>query len=241
MNRRATTAEAARLRTVHIATDAGRWMRAELASPAGAPRGAVIVVHELFGLTDHLRDVTRRLAGEGYVALALDLFGHRGGRVRCLMAELGRMLTGRGPRTGTMADLAAAQRWLAAHPWHRELPSAVVGFCWGGGVVLGFVTRGEQLDAAAAFYGRNPPLEAVDAVSCPVLAVYGEKDRFITPGADALRAAMERAGKICEAHVVPGVGHSFMNDRRGNHPEAVEEGWRTLLDFFERHLQRPQP
>lgn len=240
MNQRATIGEA-RLRTIRIASDDGRWIRAELAAPTGAPRGAVIVVHELFGLTDHLRDVTRRLAREGYVALALDLFGHRGGRVRCLMVELGRLLTGRGPRTETVTDLAAAQRWLGAHPSYRELPSAVVGFCWGGGLVLGFVTRGGTIDAAAAFYGRNPPLEAVDAVSCPVLAVYGEKDRFITPGAEALRSAMERAGKTFEAHVVPGVGHSFMNERRRHDPAAVELGWRVLLDFFGRNLGRPQP
>lgn len=229
------------LRTIRIATDPGRWMRAHLAAPAGAPRGAVIVVHELFGLTDHLRDVARRLAGEGYLALALDLFGHRGGRVRCLMAELGRLLVGRGPRTEIVADLAAAARWLEAHPAYRELPSAVVGFCWGGGLVLSFVTRGGTVDAAAAFYGRNPPLEAVGAVSCPVLAVYGETDRFITPGAEALRSAMERAGKTFEAHVVPAVGHSFMNERRRHDPAAVERGWRVLLDFLGRHLGRPQP
>ena len=157
MNRRATIGEA-RLRTIRLASDDRRWIRAELADPTGAPRGAVIVVHGLFWLTDHVRDVTRRLAHEGYVALALDLFGHRGGRVRCLTVEFGRLVTGRGPRTESVTDLTADQRWLGARPLYRELPSAVVGFCWGGGLVLGFVVRGGTIDAAAAFDGRNPPL-----------------------------------------------------------------------------------
>lgn len=97
-----------RRRSVRLPTDAGREMLAELAAPPGQPRGAVIVVHELFGLTDHLRDVADRLAAEGYLALAVDLFGHRGGRLRCLLGELGRMLIGGGPADSALADLEVA-------------------------------------------------------------------------------------------------------------------------------------
>jgi len=187
-------------------------MQAELAMPGNAPQASVIVVHEIFGLTDHLRDVARRLAEEGYAALAVDLFGHRGGRLRCLMAELGRMLTGRASASATSRDLEAARGWLRAQGGLAGQPVGIVGFCWGGGVVLGFVARDDadavELEAAAAFYGRNPPLESVRDVSCPVLAVYGERDRFVTPGAVALRDAMEAGGKTFESRVVPGVGHS---------------------------------
>lgn len=224
------------LSRIEVPTADGRTMLAELAVPSRSARGAVLVVHELFGLTDHLRDVARRLADAGYVGVALDLFSHRGGRVRCLMAELGRMVGGRGPRSGTLDDLAAAGAWLSSHPDYATLPTAVVGFCWGGGVVLSYITGGPDVDAAAAFYGRNPPLEAVANITCPVLAVYGGTDRFITPGAEALRTAMEHEGKRIEVHVVSGVGHSFMNERRRHDPAAVATGWRVLLDFLDRHL-----
>jgi carboxymethylenebutenolidase len=227
------------LSRLEIGTADGRTMIGELALPPGPPRGAVLVVHELFGLTDHLRDVARRLSDAGYVGVALDLFSHRGGRVRCLMAELGRMLVGRGPGSAALDDLAAAGRWLSSHAEYAELPTAVIGFCWGGGLVLSFVTGGPDVDAVAAFYGRNPPLDEVGNIGCPVLAVYGATDRFVTPGAEALRAAMEREGKSFEVHVVPGVGHSFMNERRRHDPAAVAGGWRILLDFLDRHLASP--
>lgn len=224
------------LSRIELPTADRRVMLAELARPAPPARGVVFVVHELFGLTEHLRDVAWRLAEAGYVAVALDLFGHRGGRVRCLMAELGRMVVGLGPRSATLEDLDAARAWLSRHPEYRTLPSAVVGFCWGGGLVLSYITRGPDVDAAAAFYGRNPPLEEVAKIRCPVLAVYGATDRFVTPGAEALRTVMEREGKSIEVHVVPAVGHSFMNERRRHDPVAVATGWRVLLDFLDRHL-----
>jgi carboxymethylenebutenolidase len=231
-----------RRRSVRLPTDAGREMLAELAAPPGQPRGAVIVVHELFGLTDHLRDVADRLAAEGYLALAVDLFGHRGGRLRCLLGELGRMLIGGGPADSALADLEVAAAWLRRQPSYRGLPVGIVGFCWGGGAVLALVTRPDAaVDAAAAFYGRNPPLDEVANVTCPVLAVYGAKDRFVTPSAGRLREAMTRAGRAFEAHVVPDVGHSFMNERRRHDPVAVATGWQLLLTFFGRHLTADEP
>lgn len=78
--------------------------------------------------------------------------------------------------------------------------------------------------------------EEVAKIRCPVLAVYGATDRFVSPGAEALRTAMEREGGSIEVHVVPGVGHSFMNERRRHDPVAVATGWRVLLDFLDRHL-----
>lgn len=83
--------------------------------------------------------------------------------------------------------------------------------------------------------GRNSPLEG-SPTPCPVLAVYGSTDRFVSPGAEALRTAMEHEGKRTEVHVVPGVGHSFMNERRRHDPAAVATGWRVLLDCLDRHL-----
>jgi carboxymethylenebutenolidase len=217
----------------------GATMAGMLAVPAGAsPVPAVVLVHELFGLDAAIRDAATRLAGNGYAALAVDLFGHRGGRVICLMRELAGMVSGHGPASQVLADLEAAVEWLGHHPRSDPARTAMVGFCWGGGVTLAFATESAELRAAAAFYGRNPrPLDRVDSITCPVLAVYGEKDRFVTPGAAPLADAMAARGKRFEWHVVEGVGHSFMRHTSRNYrPEAGEEGWRLLLDFLGREL-----
>jgi len=218
----------------------GATMAALLTVSRGAqPVPGVVLVHELFGLDGVIRDAASRLAGNGYAALAVDLFGHRGGRAACLMRELGSMLTGRGTGSQVLADLEAAVDWLGSYPRTDPARIAMVGFCWGGGVTLAFATESDDLRAAAAFYGRNPrPLERVASVGCPVLGVYGAKDRLVTPAGQRLAEAMAAHGKRFEWHVVDGVGHGFMrHTARAFRPEAGEEGWRLLLDFLGRELR----
>jgi carboxymethylenebutenolidase len=218
----------------------GAMMTGYLAVSRGArPVAGVVLVHELFGLDGVIRDAASRLAGNGYAALAVDLFGHRGGRTVCLMRELASMLTGHGGGSQVLADLESAVDWLGGYPRTDPARIAMVGFCWGGGVTLAFATESDDLRAAAAFYGRNPrPLDRVGSIRCPVLAVYGERDRFVTPGARRLAEAMAAHGKRFEWHVVDGVGHGFMrHTARGFRPEAGEEGWRLLLDFLGRELR----
>lgn len=229
----------------------GAAMAGVLAVSRGTqPVPGVVLVHELFGLDGAIRDAATRLAGNGYAALAVDLFGHRGGRAVCLMRELAGMVSGHGAGSQVLGDLESAVEWLGGHPRTDPARIAMVDSCWGGGVTLAFATESDELRAAAAFYGRNPrPLDRVGSISCPVLAVYGEKDRFVTPAAARLADAMAAHGKRFEWHVVDGVGHGFMrHTSRGYRPEAGEEGWRLLLDFLGRELRpaiagggRPRP
>lgn len=230
------------LTEVEIPLADGRRMGGLLAVRRGAtPVAGVVLVHELFGLDGAIRDSAVRLADNGFAALAVDLFGHRGGRAICLMRELGAMVSGHGPGSQVLADLEAAGEWLGNQHRVDAARIAMVGFCWGGGVTLAFATESGDLRAAAAFYGRNPrPLARVEAIGCPVLAVYGAKDRFVTPGAQRLAEAMAANGKPFEWHVVDGVGHGFMrHTSRGYRPEAGEQGWRLLMDFLARELRPP--
>lgn len=228
------------LREVEIPVADGRRMSGMLAvHRSAAPVASVVLVHELFGLDGAIRDAAVRLSDNGYAALAIDLFSHRGGRAVCLLRELGTIITGHGPGSQVLADLEAGVEWLADQPRVDPGRVAMVGFCWGGGLTLAFATESGDLRAAAAFYGRNPkPLERVGSIGCPVLAVYGAKDRFVTPGARSLAEAMAARGKPFEWHVVPGVGHGFMrHTSRRYRADAGEEGWRLLLDFLGRELR----
>ncbi len=217
----------------------GRTMRGVLARPdLAAPVAGVVLVHEIFGLDQAIREAAIRLADHGYAALAVDLFSHRGGRAVCLMRELGGMVSGRGSGSRTLVDLESGVDWLADQPAVDGARVGMVGFCWGGGVTLAFATEAGDLRAAAAFYGSNPrPLERVESIRCPVLAVYGSKDRFVTPGARPLADAMAARGKPFEWHVVEGVGHGFMRTTsRAYRADTGAEGWRLLLDFLDRQM-----
>jgi carboxymethylenebutenolidase len=210
----------------------GAWAAAE------SPRGAVLVVHENRGLTDHIRSVAGRLAASGYSALALDLLSEEGGTAAFgdeaeVTAALNNV-----PDTRFVADMKSAVGEIA-----RRLPRAkigAVGFCFGGGMVWSLLAAGEpRLAAAAPFYGPLPDgADFTGSRKAAVLAVYGELDERVNASRDAAGRALEAAGVTHEIVTYPGAGHAFFNDtgQRYNRAAAVS-AYDKLTGWFESHLR----
>ncbi len=201
-------------------------------------RPAVIVIHENRGLNPHIEDVARRLAVEGYLALAPDLLSVAGGtpseedKARALHAQTER------------EDMIAAA--LAAIPFmqkHAESTGKVgaVGFCFGGGVVNRMAAGNGDLAAAVPYYGVQVVAEMVPAIRAPLLLHYAESDENINKGIAAYEAALKSNGKTFTIYVYPGTQHAFNNDTgtaRYN-KAAADLAWSRTLAFFAQHLGAP--
>lgn len=183
-----------------------------LALPAGSgPFAPVLVCHENRGLTDHIRDVTRRVAQAGYIGLAVDLLSRQGGTGKVTDAAQVPGLLGRMPMEQLVGDFRAGYTYLQSRPETRKGAVGMVGFCLGGGVTWLAAGRMPELKAAVPCYGPNPPLGDVPNVRAAVLAMYGERDTRINQGIPPIEEAMRKDGKTFEKMVYPGAGHGFRN------------------------------
>jgi len=227
---------------IDVPTPAGA-MPAQLSRPAGAgPFPAVVVIQEAFGLNAHIKDVGQRLAGEGYVTIAPDVF-HRGGRGRTAgYDELPKALQLMGELTdaGIVEDVRAAVDHLRTLPYVRADRIGITGFCMGGRV--SFLAASKLPDAIAAavpFYGGGIAPEWTATVKHPVLAFFGDQDPFIpNEQVETLRAEAKRLGKPVEIVVYAGAPHGFFcNERDSYRPDAAKDAWARLLAFFGEHLQ----
>jgi carboxymethylenebutenolidase len=218
--------------------------RGYLAVPAGTgPWPGVVVIHEVFGLNADIRKHADRLAAEGYLALAPDLF--RGvSWVRCLRGAFRQLQAGSGPAF----DMLDAARELLAARVDSTGKTGVIGFCMGGAFALLCAPRGEY-SAAAVNYGDVPKdAEQVLAGSCPVVASYGGRDPMGAGPPKRLEAALTALDVPHELKVYPKAGHSFMSPKPGAlkpvtmlarldyNPEAAEDAWRRILTFFGQYL-----
>jgi carboxymethylenebutenolidase len=202
---------------------------------------AVLVIHEIFGLTDWARSVADRLAAEGYIAIAPDLLsgfgpGGKGSEGFASTQDTMKAVSELDPDTVT-ADLNAVADYV------EKLPSAngklmVAGFCWGGGQSFRFATHRTDLKAAFVFYG--PPPEEFASISAPVYGFYGGNDNRIDATLPDAEAAMKKAGKIFEPVTYEGAGHGFM--RAGEDPgntvaankKAHDEAWQRWLSLLKK-------
>ena len=218
-------------------------MPAYLARPAGAgPWPAVLVIQEAFGLNEHIKDVARRVADEGYVALAPDLF-HRGGKGRTagyddLPKALG--LMGALKDEEIVADVAAAIEYLEGQPGVRAGRIGITGFCMGGRVsYLVACALPKKIRAAVPFYGGGIPIDRTATLDAPLLAFFGAEDAFIPlDQVERLRAQAERLGKQVEIVVYPSAPHGFFcNERDSYRPEAARDAWERTKAFLQRHLR----
>jgi carboxymethylenebutenolidase len=232
---------------VRVSLPGGKQLRAAVSRPAGdGPFPGVLVLHEIFGLNNDMRRIADRLAGEGYVALAPDLYSH-GNKALCLTRVLVETFTARD--RGGLDDIEAARAHLAARPDVDSNRIAVVGFCQGGGFALAFAARG-GLRAAAVNYGRVPKQQGALAKVCPVVASYGREDKMLLPDSERLQKYLTALGIPHDVKVYEGVGHSFMSYdnvptwmarlpspmRVGYDEEKSEDAWRRILAFFAEHL-----
>jgi carboxymethylenebutenolidase len=201
---------------------------------------AVIVIHENRGLNDHIRDVARRVAKEGYVALAIDLLSRVGGTDSFATPQDATTAINGLSNENASKDLIAGINHLKRSDYVRGERIGVVGFCWGGGQVLNLATKTNELSAAVAYYGRNPsPIDLVRNITAPVLAFYGGQDTFINAQVrDELETALKRYNKTYETKTYPDAGHAFNNDTGPRYSQtAADDAWGIMLRFFGRHLK----
>ncbi|KQQ58928.1 carboxymethylenebutenolidase [Rhizobium sp. Leaf311] len=202
---------------------------------ASASPGSVIVIHENRGLNGHIRDVARRVALEGFVALAPDFLSPQGGtpddedKAREMFSGL--------DMAATVANAEATRAWLAKREGANGKVGAV-GFCWGGGLVNRLATKSEGLNAGVAYYGAQPPVEDVPAIRAPLMLHYGGLDERINAGIDAYRKALEANGKQFEIFVYDGVNHAFNNDTSSARydKKAADLAWGRTITFFRKTL-----
>jgi carboxymethylenebutenolidase len=214
-------------------------MQAYLARPkADGQYPAVLVIHENRGLLEHFKDVARRLAKLGYVALAADLASGEGGTARHTdLAEVTAIL-GRTPPDDLVAMCNAGAVYLQTRPFVRRDRVGTMGYCFGGGMVWRLATRNADLRAAVPYYGVNPPIDDVARIKAAVLAIYGELDTRINAGIPAIREALQRAGVTHEIKIYPGANHAFFNDTGQRYHEAsAKDAWQQTVNWFNRHLK----
>ena len=208
-----------------------------LAKPKGAGKHpAVIVIHEIFGVVDHIKDVSRRLGNEGYVALAVDLF--EGTTISSL--EEGRKLREGLTEDRILGDLNGAFRYLQSLEYVQPKRIGSIGFCMGGGLSLFLACHNKELAAAVVFYGRNPsPIDLVNNIQCPILGNYAGADMAIKEAdIKLLKETLTKYGKIFDIKVYPGAPHGFFNDtREAYRPEAAKDAWKRTLAFFNTYLK----
>ena len=217
----------------------GRNLVAYLAKPKGqGPFPAILVCHENRGLTDHIKDVTRRVAKAGYVGIAVDLLSSQGGTDKVSdPAQIPGILSGTPPDELAGYFLKAIE-YLQAQPFVNKDQLGMVGFCFGGGMTWLVATQAPQLKAAVPFYGPNPPLEAVPNIRAAVLALYGGDDQRINAGIPAIEEAMRQNGKVFEKVIYPGASHAFHNDTGRNYnPEAAVDAWSRTLAWFDKYVR----
>jgi carboxymethylenebutenolidase len=204
------------------------------ADAAGALPG-VIVIHENRGLNPHIEDVARRMALEGFVALAPDFLSPAGGtpededRAREMIGEL--------DQQQTIQNALAAVDFLEGHDATTDRVG-VIGFCWGGGLANQVAVNSADVYAVVPFYGRQPASSDVAKIQAPVLLHYAGLDERINEGIPAYEQALKEAGVDYTIHMYEGVNHAFHNDTSEARydKEAAELAWSRTIEFLQQHL-----
>jgi carboxymethylenebutenolidase len=201
----------------------------------GGPHPGVVVIHESDGLTDHIKDVTRRVAEAGYAALAVDLFGDRNRAITMTRYMTG-MLLGSVNRYG-IDELKAALTLLAKLPEVDASRLGAIDFGIGGGFSIAWACTDSRLKVIAPFYATNPrPLDVVKRL-CPVVGSYPEED-FTANAARALDGALTHNGIDHDIKIYPDARHGFFNDQGPAYmKDAAQDSWTRVLGFFEERLQ----
>lgn len=215
-------------------------MKAFVAAPvANGKRPAIIVIQEWWGLTDHIKDVARRFAAEGYVAIAPDLYTRLGHALTTDPAEAGKLMNTLKQEDG-LKDLNATVTYIRSVPEVDRTKIGVIGFCMGGSYALLLPCVNAEIKAAVPFYGQVPnPDTPLQKLSAPVLYFYGEDDGWITKAdVQRLAAAFKKHGKVGEIKTYPGAPHAFFRDSDPSvyRPEAAKDAWERTKAFFKKHL-----
>ena len=227
----------------------GGAIPAYCAMPAsGGPFPTVLVVHEIFGVHEHIKDICRRLAKQGYLAVAPLLFSREGDVSK--MSDVQQIIS---QVVAKVVDKQVASDLDATGAWAKSTGKAdtsklgITGFCWGGRQVWLYAAHNPSLKAGVAWYGplQTPPsdlrpknpLDLVNQINVPILGLYGGKDMGISLAQiEQMRAALKAAGKPSEIVIYPDAGHGFNADYRPSYnPQAAKDGWNRMLAWFKDH------
>lgn len=207
-----------------------------LAIPEKGKGPGVIVIQEWWGLVDHIKDVCDRLAAEGYVALAPDLYH---GKTTKSPDEAGKLMMAL-QIDQAEKDLRGAIQYLLNHEATTGDKVGLVGFCMGGALALYAATMNPQVGACVVFYGGHPNVKPdLSTLIAPVLGIYAERDTFVTPeSVRRLERQLKELGKSVEVHIYPDADHAFFNDQRPEvyNEKAAQDAWRRMIQFFAKHL-----
>src|SRR6478735_8099094 len=197
---------------------------------SGGKLPAVLVIHENRGLNPHIKDVTRRMAAEGFVALGLDYLGPMGGTPAD--EDKGRDMIGQLKQPAVVAYGKAAVAYLKGLPDSNGKVGAI-GFCWGGGAVNNLAVADPDLSDGVAYYGGQPKAEDVPKIKAALMLHYAGLDERINAGIPAFEAALKQAGKTYEIHTYEGANHAFNNDTNAARydKEAADLAWRRTVGF----------
>lgn len=203
-------------------------------NPAG-PLGSVIVIHENRGLNDHIRDVARRMALEGFLALAPDFLSPNGGTPTD--EDQARQMFSTLDMSATVANGEATRAFLSKRQGANGKVGAI-GFCWGGGMVNRMAVASPELNAGVAYYGAQPPAADVAKIKAPLMLHYAGLDERINAGIDAYRKALEADGKTFEIFIYHGVNHAFNNDTSSARYDkaAADLAWSRTVKFLQKYL-----
>ncbi len=197
---------------------------------------AILVCHENRGLNPHTRDVARRFAKEGYVALAIDLLSREGGTATHDRDEVPGLLTGAGADRH-VGDFLAGADYLQTLDYVDGERLGMTGYCFGGGITWRVATAMPDLKAAVPFYGPAPDLDQVSNIEAAVLGVYAEQDDRINAGIGALEEALAATDVTYEIKIYPGVNHAFHNDTGGRYvEEQATQAWQDTLAWFAEYV-----
>jgi carboxymethylenebutenolidase len=213
----------------------------------GGPFPAVLVVQEIFGVHEHIKDICRRFAKLGYLAVAPELYARQGDVSTLSEIEEIRKIVAKVPDAQVLADLDAAVDWIKASGKGDIGRLGITGFCWGGRMVWLYAAHSIRLKAAVAWYGRlagrpsdlQPlsPLDVAARLKAPVLGLYGGKDAGIPlDTVDHMKAALDAVGSPSSIVVYPEAPHAFFADYRPSYRQAAaEDAWSRLLAWFKQH------
>jgi carboxymethylenebutenolidase len=197
--------------------------------------GAVIIIHENRGLNPHIRDVARRMALEGFIALAPDFLSPAGGTPE--NEDQAREMFGKLDPAVTVANAEASLAYVSKLEDANGKVGAI-GFCWGGGLVNSFATKSPELKAGVAYYGAQPPADEVANIKAALMLHYAGLDDRINAGIDAYKKALEANGKNVEIFVYDGVNHAFNNDTSAARydKKAADLAWGRTVAFLKNNL-----
>jgi carboxymethylenebutenolidase len=219
------------------------------ALPAGAgPFPVILVVQEIFGVHEHIKDICRRLAKLGYLAVVPELYARQGDVSNIKeIPEIISKVVSKVPDAQVMSDLDATVAWAKGTGKGDVARLGITGYCWGGRIVWLYSAHNPGLKAGVAWYGRlvgppnnlqpKHPVDLAASMNAPVLGLYGEADTGIPVATvERMRAGLKDAGKTAEIIVYPDTPHAFFADYRPSYrKDKAEDGWKRMLDWFKKY------